>query len=320
MKNLCLALLAVAVLGLSVVLVQTQRQLNQRTAELQILKAAKPAPLPKPPRVATLPSAQPSAQPAATPAVKTASAKTTFAAFGTNFMSALAGMMKSPAMKEQMKMQQKVAVEHIYGDLLKSLNLSDEQKKQFQEMLVERQQFMAEAGLTMLGGSAEEKNKAVELIKEAKTGYEQVVQDLFGAETAETFKQYEERLPEHNAIGMYKNSLAAGDALSPQQEADLVTAFYEERKNMPSDSLLNKGGQPPDPAQLSEEGIVKAQQQLEQLQQRNLTRAATILNPAQLESFKQYQKQMATMQAFGLKMAAQMFSQPKAGGAATPAP
>ena len=318
-KNLGLTVLALAVVGLSLALMHTHRLLNQSTIELQALKAAKASPLSQPPRVATIKPAQPLPQPALTPAAQTTSAKPAFAGLGTNFIKVLAGMMKNPYMNEQMKAQQKVAVEHMYGDLLKTLYMTDEQKNLFREMLVERQLFMAEAGLTMMSGSAEEKKKALELMKEAKPGYEQVVQDLFGAETAETFKHYEDHLPEHNTIGMFKNSLAAGDALNAQQEADLVAAFYEERKNMPSDSLLNKGGQPPDSAQLSEEGIAKAKQQLEQLQQRNLARAATILNSAQLESFKQYQKQMATMQAFGLKMAAQMFAQPKGGGNA-PAP
>lgn len=318
MKNLLIILLAIAVAGLSFALVRTNQKLTERVAELEKLQAARPAPQPKPVRMAAVPVAP--AQPGDAAASKPAVTRSFQAGFGTNFMSALAGMMKNPYMKETMKAQQKVAVDKMYGDLLKSLtNLTDEQKNQFHEMLVERQQFHAEAGMTMMTGSAEEKKKAIELMKEAKAGYEQVVRELFGPETSETFKQYEDHLPEHGSLAMFKGSLPAADALSAQQESDLVAALYQERKSMPADSLLNKSGQPPDPAQFSEEQLTKTLQQMEQLQQRNLTRAETILTPTQLEQYKQYQKQMADMQTMGLKMAAQMFGQqPKAGAAPAP--
>ena len=315
-KNIMLAVLALAVGGLSFALVRTNQKLAERDAEVETLKVAKPVPPPKPVRVATAPVA--SAQPSAA-AERKPNAKSFQAGFGTNFMSALAGMMKNPYMKETMKAQQKMMVEKMYGDLLKSLtNLTDEQKKQFHEMLVERQQFMAEAGIAMMGGTPEEKKKAMDLMKDAKAGYEQVVNDLFGAETAETFKQYEDRMPEHTSLSMFKGSLPAADAMSAQQESDLVAALYQERKNMPADSLMNKQrGQVPDPSQMTEEKIAQSLQQMEQLQQRSLARAEAILTPTQLEQFKQYQKHMAEMQTMGLKMAAQMFGQqPKAGAAA----
>ena len=317
-KNLLIIVLAIAVAGLGVALVRTNQKLAERNAEMETLKVAKPAPPPKPVRVAAVPVMP--VQPSGAPEIKPAATKSFQAGFGTNFMSALAGMMKNPYMKETMKAQQKVAVDKMYGDLLKSLtNLTDEQKNQLHEMLVERQQFMAEAGMTMMTGTAEEKKKALDLMKEAKAGYEQVVRDLFGPETTEAFKQYEDHLPEHGSLAMFKGALPAADAMSAQQESDLIAALYQERKNMPADSLLNKGGQPPDPTQFSEEQVTKTLQQMEQLQQRNLARAEAILTPTQLEQYKQYQKQMADMQTMGLKMAAQMFGQPKA-GAAAPAP
>ena len=314
MKNIMLVVLVLAVGGLSFALVRTNQKLAERDAEVAALKVVKPVPQPKPVRVAAAPvaAAQPGGAAERKPEVKAFQA-----GFGTNFMSALAGMMKNPYMKETMKAQQKVAVDKMYSDLLKSLtNLTDEQRNQFHEMLVERQQFMAEAGMTMMTGSAEEKKKAVELMKDAKAGYEQVVNDLFGAETRDTFKQYEDRLPEHSSLAMFKSALPAADAMNAQQESDLIAALYQERKNMPADSLLNKGGQPPDPTQFSEEHITKALQQMEQLQQRNLSRAESILTSPQLEQFKQYQKQMANMQTMGLKMAAQMFGQQTKAGAA----
>jgi len=315
MKNLVIGMLIIVVIGLSVALVRTNQQLNERSAEVQALKAAKLAPS-KPARVVFTPPVT-APMPVATE-VKDAAIKPVHGGFNTNLLSSLAGLIKSPYMKEILKAQQKATVEQMYGDLLKSLNLTDEQKNQFREMLIEKQLFMAEAGLTMMSGTPEEKKKATELLNEAKTGYDQVVNDLFGADAAATYKQYEDRLPEHSSLTMFKGSLATADALSAQQESDLIGALYQERKNMPVDSLLNKQrGQPPDPSRLTEEQINATLQQMEQLQQRNLARAAAILTPTQLEQYKQYQKQMANLQAMGLKIAAQMFGQPKS-SAGTP--
>ena len=323
-RILWMTLPAVAMAVLCVVLIHKNKELEQSTQERDALKlerlkeASKPAPPSRPVREAA--ATMTPAQPSGVEQIKPPVSKPFQTGFGTNFMSAIAGLMKNPYMKETMKVQQKVMVDKMYGDLLKSLtNLTDEQKKQFHEMLVERQQFMAEAGIAMMGGTPEEKKKAMDLMKDAKAGYEQVVNDLFGAETAETFKQYEDRMPEHTSLSMFKGSLPAADAMSAQQESDLVAALYQERKNMPADSLMNKQrGQVPDPSQMTEEKIAQSLQQMEQLQQRSLARAETILTPAQLEQFKQYQKQTADMQAIGLKMAAQMFSTKAAATSSAP--
>jgi len=53
------------------------------------------------------------------------------------------------------------------------------------------------------------------------------------------------------------------------------------------------------------------QKQLDQLHDKYLQSAATILSATQLEQFKKSLEQQRTMQAMGLKMAAQMFGQQK---------
>ncbi|MGA2138788.1 MAG: hypothetical protein ABSH14_08010 [Verrucomicrobiia bacterium] len=75
--------------------------------------------------------------------------------------------------------------------------------------------------------------------------------------------------------------------------------------------------QNPDPSQLTEERVAELEKQMEQLQQRYADRAAAILTPAQLEQFTTWQKQWSSMQAAGLKMAAQMFG--NKGASAPPA-
>ena len=67
----------------------------------------------------------------------------------------------------------------------------------------------------------------------------------------------------------------------------------------------------PDPEQMirrtsPKKGLPEQLKQMEQLQQAYVNRAATILTPAQLEQFTQWEQQQSTMQSAGIKMAAQM--------------
>jgi hypothetical protein len=235
---------------------------------------------------------------------------------GTNLMGAVAEMMKNPQMKEMMRAQQKIVVGQMYGGLSKYLSLSAEQKEQLDALLLERHLAMAEVGLSMMNGSAEERKKAAEEAKALQAECDEAVRALLSDADYEVFKQYEECIPEQTHVSMFKNTLAGDDGLSEQQEYDLVAAMYQARKDLPQDSLLNQKSASPDPSQLTEERIAETVRQMEQLQQRYAAQAETILKASQLERFKQWQQQMASMQRAGLNIAAQMFGQGKANAAA----
>lgn len=237
-------------------------------------------------------------------------------AMGTNFMGAIADMMKNPQMKEMMKAQQKVVVDQMYAALPRYLNLPADVKEKLDKLLLERQLAMADVGLEMMSGSAEERQKAIEASKTVKAECDQAIKELLGDQDYETFKQYEQSVPEQTSVAMFKNSLTGDDALTEQQEHELVAAMYQARKELPQDSLLNQQNQSPDPSQFSQERIDEAIKQMEALRQSYAEGAQAILSAAQLERFKQWQQQMASMQQVGLRMAAQMFGQGKAGGAA----
>lgn len=246
----------------------------------------------------------------ATPAVAKASG------INTNFMGALADMMKNPQMKEMLRAQQKVMIGKMYAALPRYLNLSDETKARLNQLLLDRQLAMAEAGLAMMNGSAEDRKKAAEDCTRVKAEGDQAIQELLGAQDYEVFKQYEASLSEQTHVSLFKDSLSGDDVLDEQQEYDLVAAMYQAREALPQDSLLNQQNQSPDPTQLTEERISETLKQMETLQQRYAEAAATVLSAGQLERFKQWQQQMATMQRAGLNMASQMFGQGKGDGVA----
>ncbi|MDD4017591.1 MAG: hypothetical protein PHV28_06560 [Kiritimatiellae bacterium] len=233
----------------------------------------------------------------------------------TNFMGALADMMKNPQMKEMMRAQQKVMIGKMYAALPRYLNLPDETKARLDQLLLDRQLAMAEAGLAMMNGSAEDRRKAAEDSKAVKAESDQAIQELLGAQDYEVFKQYEASLSEQTNVSLFKDTLSGDDALGEQQEYDLVAAMYQARETLPQDSLLNQQNQSPDPTQLTEERVAETLKQMETLQQRYAEAAATVLSAGQLERFKQWQQQMATMQRTGLNMAAQMFNSGKSSGA-----
>lgn len=229
---------------------------------------------------------------------------------GTNFMGAVAEMMKNPQMKEMMRAQQKVAMGQMYGGLSRYLSLTGERKEQLDELLLDRQMALAEMGLAMMSGDKEDMAKRGEEVAAVQKEYDAAIKALLGDDDYEIFKHYEESIPEQMSVSMFKNSLTGDNALSEQQEYDLIAALYDARKALPAESLLNQqNSQTPDPSMFSEERIAEAMRQLETSQKAAAERAGTILGAAQMEQFKTWQKQMADMQRLGLNMAAQMFGQ-----------
>jgi len=232
------------------------------------------------------------------------------------FFAGLAEMMKNPQMKEMVRAQQKVAMDKLYGPLSKYLNRSTNDMEALNELLLQRQMAMVDAGMSAMSGSAADQKQAAEDAKTLKAEYDKKISDLLGSQDYPVFQDYEKTASERMSIQMFKDALPADAALTEQQENSLITAMYEERKALPATSLMNS--QSADPSQFSEERIAETLKQMEQLQQRYAERATTILTPTQLDQFTKFEQQMSSVQEAGMKMAAQMFG--NKGAAAAPAP
>ena len=225
---------------------------------------------------------------------------------GKNYMASLAGMMKNPQMKEMVRSQQKAMLDRQYSSLFKYLSTRPSNEiDALNQLLEDRQMALVDAGIAMMSGSADDKQKAIEETKTIKADYDKKIEDLLGAQDYDIFKQYEATMGERMQVQMFKDALPTAAALSDQQENELILAMADERKAMPALAALNN--QNSDPSQLTEDRIAEIQKQLDQVQLRYADRAAAILSPAQLEQFKKFQEQWSTMQMAGLKMAATMF-------------
>ncbi len=239
------------------------------------------------------------------------------AAPGTNFAARMTAMAQDPQFKEMMRNQQKMMVGQMYRGLDKHLNLPTEKMDALKDLLSERQMALAEAGLAMLSGKGLVKETA-EKAKATKSDYDSKIEQLLGAQDYPVFKQFEDTQGERMQVQMFKGNLSSDNALTDQQQEDLIAALYQERQSMPALSKLSHN-QAPDPAMFSEENIAQLTKELEDLQQRYTESAAKVLTPAQMEQFTKFQTQWQSMQTFGLKMAAKMFTKPAA-PAASPTP
>jgi hypothetical protein len=231
-QNALLVVLVVAVAALAVVV------LRQRS-EIADLKQAAQTVAPPKHVVAAEPPAPVATKEEAPPPVKLASAAAPSAAGSTNaagnFMSGLAGMMKNPQMKEMVRSQQKMMLERQFGSLFRYLSTRPQaQLDALKQLLEDRQMALVDSGVAMMGGSTEERKKAMEEVKTVKAEYDKKIEDLLGAQDYEVFKQYEATAGERMQVQMFKDALPVDATLSDQQENDLILAMADERKALPA--------------------------------------------------------------------------------------
>jgi hypothetical protein len=310
-KNIWIGVLLIAVVMLAALVGFQSQQIAalkeqmraMREVERAVAKSARaPAPAPVEEAPAPLPATKP-----VEPVAEAAPVPPSAPAGGTtnNPLSGLAAMMKNPQMKEMIRGQQKFALEGMYGSLSKYLTLSTNDMNALKELLLDRQMALVDAGMSMMNGTGTDQKQAAEDAKTVKAEYDKKISDLLGTQDYTVFQDYEKSAADRMSVQMFKGSLPADATLTDQQEESLVAAMAEERKALPTTSMVNN--QSPDPSKFTEEGIAEALKQMEQLQQRDAERAATILTPAQLDQFTKFQQQMNSMAAAGMKMAQQMF-------------
>jgi len=231
-----------------------------------------------------------------------------------------AEMFKNPEMRDMIKKQQQTAfatmIEKNYADFIKTQSLSPEQAGALKELITKKMAVGADLGMEMMSGELTAEKRA-DLTKRIKTDTDAItaeIKDFFGADNYSTFETYEKSLPDRMAVSGFKDQLAGGEkALNPDQEQQLIQAMAQERQGF---KFTTDFGNQKSPAadmfsQFTEDRLNVYFQEQEQLNQRYLARAQTILSP---EQYAAYQKSLTAQQAMakmGMKMAAQMFDAKK---------
>ncbi len=231
--------------------------------------------------------------------------------------SAFGDMLQKPEMKEMVKAQQKMVfsgmIDKNYEQLFKNLGLSPEQSATLKDLILKKMLVDSTMGVSLLGSDVDAAKRA-ELVQQAKTekdGINDQIKQFLGDDAYAQFQTYEKSQPDRMGVNMFKDQLASGsNALQPDQETQLIQALGDERQNFKFTTDFN------DQSKLNgdlgslftEERINQWKQEREQLDERYLLRAQSILSPDQFTAFKTYLNTQNQMQEASMKLAGQMFA------------
>jgi hypothetical protein len=219
----------------------------------------------------------------------------------------LANMLKDPEMRKAMEQQQGMAMDMIYGSLVKQLQLSPEQEKKFKDMLLAQQMENVSQAGAMFDGDPEQRAKLAKELAEKRTANEEKMKELLGEEKFAQYQDYNQTIGER----MMLDQFARNAEISPEQNEQLLAIMREEKKNV----QINLGNPAADPTQDwqavlgSDEATAKLFAQQEEVNNRVMERAAQVLTPEQMQKFGPVLKSQLEMQKAGLKMARQMFGE-----------
>lgn len=228
-------------------------------------------------------------------------------------LAGLAKMMKNPAMKDMIRVQQKSMIDLSHKSLFEYLELSDEDLKSFKEMLIDKQMAVVDLSMGMMDNtlSPEEKKKTAEQIAAITASWDEKIKAFLGDEEYKVYEEFGDTQQERMQVTMFKGALSGEQNLSEQQEHDLIRAMYDERKAFPLSIDFNDQANI-DPGNFTKVALDTYFVEYEKLQEKYLVRAEGILSAEQFIKFKENQVQQQNMTKMGLQMAAQMFGKPEA--------
>ena len=225
-----------------------------------------------------------------------------------NPMSAMAKMMKDPAMREVMKSQMRSQVDFMYRDLFDLLGLDAGKQEQLTKLLVDRAGAGMDLGFSMMGGekiSDEERKKKTGAMAAATAESDKALKELLGDDYAK-YDSFEKSQPERQQLNTLNGLLKdKGIALSEEAESKLMDTMFKERTNFKYDVDLSDQ-KTMDPGKFTAGNLSRFQEQQAVLRGQILSKVEPILTPDQLEVFRKSQEQQAAMEKMGMEMAQKM--------------
>lgn len=218
-------------------------------------------------------------------------------------MSGMAEMMESEEMQGVIRMQAESQVDMNYGPLMDYMNLDDEQKSLLRALLLDRQMSMVSQGMSMFNSGGDP--VAADEFSSTREAYDEKIRALLGEENYATLEGFEQTEAERMQVQTFKMGLSGPDALSLEQERELVQALYEERSAF---DALNKAydTKEMDMDVFSEARIAEFEAATQQLVERQVQAGRNLLSPSQFTKFEAHLRQHAAMQLMGMKMAGDM--------------
>jgi hypothetical protein len=203
----------------------------------------------------------------------------------------LAKMFRDPQMRKLLAAQQAAALRTLYSAFLKEADLSPDETERFYQLLDDRQMALMDSSARAMSGGAVDMNAATA----AANAADEALKDLLGPARFGQYQEFEKTLGPRVQVQQFNQQLAgAGYPLQDFQSTALIHIMSDEKAAMPGPGT----GAGADADQYS--------QQVDAVNQRIYARAKSVLTAPQLSAFATFQKNLATSQVAGLRMAQQM--------------
>lgn len=202
-------------------------------------------------------------------------------------------LFKDPYILKVVAAQETAALRELYSDYLKQTALTPDETDRFFHLLQERQMALMDSSASAMSGGEVDLKAATA----AANATDDALRDLLGPARFGQYQQFEKSLGPRMQVQQCARQLAAnGCPLQDSQRAALIRIISQEAPAPPrfGDGLAS-------PAEID-----RYSQEVAAANQRVYTRAASALTPPQLNAFAAFQKNMATSQLAGLRVAQQM--------------
>jgi hypothetical protein len=224
-------------------------------------------------------------------------------------------MLKSPAGKEMMKASMRaegLAVARSYSKLFADLRLTPEQTVSMKDLLINKTMASADMITAAMSGQADPAQIKAQgfQVKADQAAIEDQIKQLLGDDNYAQYHAYGKTLSERMVVTQVAYQLADSPrAVRPDQEQQLFDAMTEEGQSFKFTTDLS------DPSKLAgdvasyytEDSKKRYLQELEQLSQRYLARAQTILSPEQLAVFQSSLGSQQAKQAASVTVVSKFF-------------
>ncbi|MEZ5406132.1 MAG: hypothetical protein R3F23_08190 [Verrucomicrobiia bacterium] len=206
-------------------------------------------------------------------------------------------LFRTPEMQEFIKARQRGFLADAYKDFVSQIGLSAKEREKFLDILAENQMQSSERNRRW--GSNSSTNQ---LNAEMENKTELELQELLGPSRYAQYESYQKTIGQRSAVRQFEQQIALSEApLQPYQRDQMLQILIEENRNAPFSGMRQRDMM----RQLSQFDEATAQQYFESQQKANeriLLRAQTVLNPKQLEQFKEFQNGLLKIQETGLKV------------------
>ncbi|HVU38285.1 MAG TPA: hypothetical protein VHC95_08120 [Opitutales bacterium] len=205
---------------------------------------------------------------------------------------------KNPALQNIISSQQTAILNTTYAALLDHLKLAPDERDYMQKLLLEKQMVQVTLGMQMMDPTlpADQRAALGRQIGEGLAAEDAKIHDFLNSDQDFAYYQtYAQQEPERLEVGMFAQSLDGANALDPATSDQLATMLNDSRNTYPFTVNFYDHRNFGNPAVLNSAAVNQFLDEQTKYQAAVAEKAATLLNPAQLEAFKQNQAAMRQM-------------------------